>query len=56
MSLLLLIVNRDGDPGEEEESACTFTYDVTAGTTYAPDEAYTYAPAEAYTYDPCAND
>lgn len=51
MSLLLLIVNRDGEPGEEEPTApgvCTFTYDVDPGATYAPDEQYTY--------DPCADD
>ena len=37
-----------GDSQVEEESVCTFTYDV--------DEAYTYAPTEEYTYDPCASD
>lgn len=55
MSLLLLIVNRDGEPGEEPApgGVCTFTYDVDPGASYAPD---TYAPDEQYTYDPCADD
>lgn len=50
MSLLLLIVNREGEPGEEPvpTGECTFTYEVDAGATYEP--------GEAYTYDPCADD
>lgn len=58
MSLLLLIVNREGEPGEEPAATgeCTFTYNVDQGATYAPDTAFTYAPEELYTYDPCADD
>ena len=56
MSLLTLLMSRDGDAAPEAEAVCTFTYNVDEAYTFAPDEAYTYSPDEAYTYDPCADD
>lgn len=56
MSLLTLLMWRDGDAVAEAVAECTYTYTVDEAYTYAPDEAYTYAPDEAYTYDPCADD
>lgn len=54
MSLLLLIVYRDGDAAAT--STCTFTYDVTAGSTYDVDEAFSYTVDQDATYDPCADE
>lgn len=56
MSLLLLIVNRDGDATEPAASVCTFTYDTDDEATYTTAATVTYAPADTYTYDPCADD
>lgn len=57
MTLLTILLHRDGEPGgAEAEDLCTFTYDVDAAYTYAPDEDWDYEVDEAYTYNPCADD